>query len=234
MAKVSKPAAHYRAASSPSECCRVCRYMNDDGSCDRVQGTVKPEMVCDLFEPAVRRDTMADQTCCDGRSVAWHRADSRTGYCCADGGDHSHDTMERSAMTDEASFLLLRTSEERRFTLGVAWHADKPDAEPAADGHRAVIRADELEKTAWAWMARSREVGLLHLDGTEGHGTVVESAIYRGPDWHVTDAHGNEQVVRTGDWIVGVQWDEPTWTAIKRGEIDGYSPQGTAKWRKAQ
>lgn len=235
MAKVSKVTAHYRQGSR-TENCRVCRFMNEDGSCDRVVGMVQPQMVCDLFQPTVRRDAMADQTCCDGRSAAWHRADSRTGYCCVDGGEHSHDddTMERTAMPDdEAAFLLLRTADERRFTLGVAWHADRPDEQPAADGHRAVIRAEELEKTAWAWMARSREVGLMHLDGTEGHGTVVESYLWRGPDWTTVDANGNEQVITRGSWLVGVIWDPPTFLAIKRGQIDGYSPQGTAKWRKA-
>lgn len=41
-----KSAVHYRDA----KCCGSCEYMNADGSCEKVAGKVKPEMLCNLWE----------------------------------------------------------------------------------------------------------------------------------------------------------------------------------------
>jgi ADP-ribose pyrophosphatase YjhB (NUDIX family) len=49
VAKLSKPDSNYRKATVSGENCRVCRFMNDDGTCEKVVGIVKPDMVCDLF-----------------------------------------------------------------------------------------------------------------------------------------------------------------------------------------
>lgn len=127
---------------------------------------------------------------------------------------------------------VLKASEERRFTLGLAYPADRPDVSVASDGHRDFAGADVLEAAAWSYLTKSGSVGLHHLDGTEGHGRVVESYIFRGPDWHVTAVDGSEQVIKAGDWLMGTVWDEPTWAAVKRRELNGLSPQGRAQRRK--
>lgn len=80
-------------------------------------------------------------------------------------------------------------------------------------------------------MLKSRNVGAWHEDGTDGSGDVVESYIYRGPDWTVTAADGSTQVIKAGDWLLGVRWNEDTWARIKNGEIGGVSPQGRAHRR---
>lgn len=137
--------------------------------------------------------------------------------------------MERA----EASIsTLLRAEPEKRYTLSVAWSLN-PDKRKAADGHRAVISPDVLEETAWNFM-RNRKVGLYHQDGTEGHGEVVESYIYRGPDWEMTDATGQKQLIRAGYWLVGNVWDNAAWGLIKRGLLDGLSPQGAATFRRVK
>ena len=119
---------------------------------------------------------------------------------------------------------LLKAEPEQRYTLMLAWPALKPDVAKAKDGRRDYARPDVIEKTAWAWMAKSRSVGLYHADGTEGHGTVVESYIYRGPDWQVGDT-----LIKAGDWMIGTIWDERAWALVKAGLINGMSPQGTAR-----
>lgn len=48
MAKVTKAVARYRKATTTNRCGN-CRYMNDDGTCDKVVGIVKPTMVCSLY-----------------------------------------------------------------------------------------------------------------------------------------------------------------------------------------
>ncbi len=127
---------------------------------------------------------------------------------------------------------LLRAEPEKKYTLAVAWGLD-PDKKPAADGHRVVISPDVLERTAWDFM-RKRRVGLYHQDGTEGHGEVVESYIYRGPDWTLEDISGTKQIIRAGFWLVGNVWDDSAWSLIKRGFLDGLSPQGGATFKKAK
>lgn len=123
---------------------------------------------------------------------------------------------------------VLKAEPERRFTLMLAWPALKPDVAKAQDGRRDYARPEVIEQTAWAWMAKSRQVGLYHQDGTEGHGTVVESSIYRGPDWQVGDT-----LIKAGDWLIGTIWDTSAWALVKAGLINGMSPQGTAQRRPA-
>jgi hypothetical protein len=57
---------------------------------------------------------------------------------------------------------------------------------------------------------------------------VVESYVYRGPDWQIP---GNDYMVKSGDWLMGVVWDEATWPDIKSGKVNGFSPQGSATRR---
>lgn len=117
---------------------------------------------------------------------------------------------------------VFKADAEQRFTYGVAYPALRKD------GHGEFASREQVEKTAWDWMERSRTIGLFHADGLVGHGTVVESTIWRGPDWSVVDGMGNEQVVKSGDWLVGVIWSEAAWPHVLAGNIDGFSIQGSA------
>lgn len=119
-------------------------------------------------------------------------------------------------------YYVLKAEHEQRYTLGVAYPADQVDA------HGDYTTPEELERAAWEFMRRVQKgratIGLMHRSGTDGAGTVVESYIYRGPDWHVGD-----QIVKSGDWLLGVIWDEQAWQLIKAGNISGYSIQGMAR-----
>lgn len=127
---------------------------------------------------------------------------------------------------ETTSQAVVKSVDESRYTLSVAYPADLADAAVARDGHRDFASPAEVEKAAWAYLQGSRGVGLHHADGTDGAGRVVESYIWRGDDWNV-----NGQVVKKGDWLVGIQWDEPTWAEIKKGRLNGTSMQGTARRR---
>lgn len=120
---------------------------------------------------------------------------------------------------------------ESRYVLGVAYQAG-PDPRIAvgADGHRDYFTADELEKAAWSFLTGGGEIGLHHVDGTVGHARVVESYIYRGPDWHVAD----DLIVKAGDWLIGARCDDLAWMLVKDDLVTGFSPQGTAKRRRPQ
>lgn len=128
-------------------------------------------------------------------------------------------------------FLGKGAAVEQRYVLGVAYQAG-PDQriKRGADGGRDFFSAAELEKAAWGYLSGGPQVGLFHgPDDTIGHATVVESYVYRGPDWD----HGDGVVVKSGDWLIGAVLDDAAWGLVKSGHVTGWSPQGTARRRAA-
>jgi hypothetical protein len=126
--------------------------------------------------------------------------------------------------------VVVKADLTRRYTLMMGYPAYKADTAVAQDGYRDFAGEEAVEDAAWAFM-KSRQVGLFHEDGTEGAGDVVESYVYRGPDWTIKAADGSEQVIKAGDWLVGVVWNEPSWQGILDGRIGGGSMQGKARRR---
>lgn len=127
--------------------------------------------------------------------------------------------------------VLVKTEDERRFSLHVAYPADKADVGKAADGHQDFASKQAVEDAAWGYMLKYREVGLYHADGTEGAGQLVESYVYRGPDWVVKAADGSEHTIKAGDWLAGFIWSPEAWPLVKNGQVRGVSPQGSATRR---
>lgn len=127
--------------------------------------------------------------------------------------------------------VLVKSDQERRYTLTVAYPANKADTSVAADGYKDFASKAAVEDAAWSYLTKSPVVGLWHADGTDGAGSVVESYIYRGPDWTVKAADGTEHTVTAGDWLLGIQWDQASWDDVKAGRIGGVSMQGKAARR---
>lgn len=132
----------------------------------------------------------------------------------------------------ELGVTLLKSSDEQRYTLGVAYAAYLPDVGKAADGYQDFVGADALEKAAWSYLGKYVNVGLDHAEGTDFSGQVVESYIYRGPTWVVKAADGTTQTIEAPTWMLGIIWTPEAWNEIKKGRINGLSPQGSAKRRK--
>jgi putative serine protease XkdF len=124
--------------------------------------------------------------------------------------------------------VVVKADDERRYTLTVAYPADSADIGRARDGFQDFASKDAVENAAWSYMEKARNVGLMHAEGTDGAGTVVESYVYRGPDWPLEAADGTGQVIKAGDWLIGIRWGEDAWNMIKSGEIGGVSMQGAA------
>jgi hypothetical protein len=139
---------------------------------------------------------------------------------------------------------VLKSEDERRFTLNVIYPADKADAQIAMDGHRDFASKAAVEDAAWNYMRNYREVGLFHSaehaaasgapGAYQGSGSadLVESYIYRGPDWTVKAADDSEVVVKAGDWLGGFVWTPQAWKHIKAGTVGGVSVEGGAKRRR--
>jgi hypothetical protein len=131
---------------------------------------------------------------------------------------------QAAASAEYAACRVVKTAAEQRYTLGLAYPAMRLDKGVAADGHIDFVSPQALEQTAWGWMSKQRDIGLFHTKGTEGHATVVESYIWRAPDWPVGDT-----VIKAGDWLLGTVWDEHGWGLVKAGLVNGWSPEGGAK-----
>lgn len=116
-------------------------------------------------------------------------------------------------------------SDPQRYVLGIAYQAGRnPRIQRGADGGRDFFTPEELEKAAWAFLRGGPRAGMFHAAGTEGHVDIVESYIYRGPDWDV----GDGVVVSAGDWLVGAILDDVAWGLYTSGKVTGWSPQGCA------
>jgi hypothetical protein len=116
---------------------------------------------------------------------------------------------------------------ERRFVLGIAYPALRKD------GHGEWMTADTVEATAWEFLRSGRQIGVFHADGTVGHADVVESYVHRGPAYSVTAPDGTAVTINPGDWVLGAVFDDQLWSLLKRGELDGWSIDGTGRRRRA-
>lgn len=114
----------------------------------------------------------------------------------------------------------------QRYVLGIAYQSGPdPRIDEGVDGGRDWFTSAELEKAAWGFLREGPTVGLAHVDGTEGAAQVVESYIYRGPDWQAAP----DVVVKSGDWLIGAVLDQHAWDLYKAGHVDGWSVSGTAR-----
>jgi len=162
-----------------------------------------------LWLPAAKASDPGDRITWAKKELEW--------VIVPDGATHTKIDVDASA-TKLRQYNVIKSTGERRFTLGVAY----PVAE--LDAHKDYMTKERLEEAAWLYMAKCQDIGLYHKDGTSGSGQVVESYIYRGPDWEVGD-----QIIKSGDWLLGVLWSEEAWEVVKSGKVKGYSFQGLAK-----
>jgi len=123
---------------------------------------------------------------------------------------------------------------EQRYLLTFGYPAGvRDEIGSGLDGHRDYFAKADLELAAWSLLkGRTPDVGLYHRDGTVGHAQVVESYIYRGPDWLIKAVDGTDVTVHEGDWLVGLLCDELAWSLYKSGQVTGTSIQGAGKRRR--
>lgn len=132
---------------------------------------------------------------------------------------------------------VLKSKKEKRFSLHLAYPAWGVDTAKAADGFTDTISAEQLEAGAWNFLKNGAEIGLYHQDGTGGQdtGRCVESYIWRAPPWTLTATDGSRQVIKEGDWMIGIEWtSDEAWSAIKSGRLRGVSMQGYAERQALQ
>jgi len=116
----------------------------------------------------------------------------------------------------------------KRYTLGLAYAANTADVGKALDGHIDFMSADALEDAAWEYLRKGKQIGLFHQDNTFGHAEVVESYIYRGPNWTIP-VDDSEYVIKSGDWMLGALWDDIGFDLVQKKLVNGWSPQGRGR-----
>lgn len=136
---------------------------------------------------------------------------------------------------------VIKAEDERRYTLHVVYPADKADIARALDGRRDFASKAVVEDAAWNYMRKYRAVGAFHTPEqaqaagaalkADGAADLVESYIYRGPDWVIKAADGSEQKIVAGDWLAGFIWSPDDWELVKSGKIGGVSVEGGARRR---
>lgn len=145
------------------------------------------------------------------------------------GGSANDQAAEKSEF---AAVNFIKAQEEKRYTLGLAYPALVAPGK-GADGFNDFISEEALERAAWEWMTKSRQIGLFHQDGLDGQATVVESYIWRGPTWTVQSPVDNSTVaIKSGDWMLGTVWNKEGWELVKAGLVQGWSPEGGAQRSK--
>ena len=106
---------------------------------------------------------------------------------------------------------------EQHFVLGVVLEPD------VVDSQNDTYSAAEVEKTAHDWMENYLKTGLMHQGDVSEKVRPVES--YIAPQ----DFEINGQPVKAGSWILGVHiLDNDLWTAVKAGDLTGFSIGGSA------
>lgn len=120
---------------------------------------------------------------------------------------------------------------DRHYVLGVAYPANR------VDGHGEFMSAESVRKAARSYIGPGGLVGgFYHADGTEGHGTVVDSYVWPdgAPDWVTKAVDGTTQVIKAGDWLIGVEFDAETWPLFKTGKVNGWSIQGMGARKESE
>lgn len=189
-----------------------CAHVNDD------HGDHRAITLEDLKAAADSANTTIDTVAHNIESVVMHRDDSEASKAAAD------DLLEAR---------VVKAVEAQRFLLMVGYSPNRLPLR-GADGFVDIAAPDVVEKGCWRFMENGARGGLMHKSGGEGAFRVVENSIYRNPQpWVLKAADGSEQVIREGDWLIGVVCAADTWDAYKSGAYGGGSLQGGAHRRIA-
>ncbi len=125
---------------------------------------------------------------------------------------------------------VIKSNDEQRYVLMVAYPSMKKDTATAADGFIDFGTPEVIERACFQFMRKGCKLGMWHEAG-HNPGEVVENYIYRGPTWVTKSDDGTEQTIEPGDWLCGMILNPEAWSLYKQGIIGGASPQGKAKRR---
>jgi len=132
--------------------------------------------------------------------------------------DAIRDTIAESISQSDWVLHVAKRNEEERYVLGVVL---EPDVE---DSQGDIYDSDTVRKASEFFMEHARDLGLMH-ETTLSEKSVKILENYIAP----CDFDIEGQPVRKGTWLLAARiLDETLWTAVKAGELTGWSIEGSA------
>lgn len=130
---------------------------------------------------------------------------------------HVASTKKGADVEVEVEFKILsKADDEERTAFGVVLEPEEIDSQ--AD----IYSEDEVQKTAWRFLERYQQFGLMHKQIVP---SVLPLESYLAP----CDFELNGQKVKKGTWLLRVRvLDESIWKRVRSGELTGFSIGGSA------
>lgn len=128
--------------------------------------------------------------------------------------------------------VIIKAEDERRFLLTVVYSPHRMPLR-GADKRTDLASPQVLEDACWKYAMNGLGTGMWHEEGHADEAVCVENTVYRGPDWVLKDAAGNEQVIKSGTWLAGYILSPHAWELYKSGRIGGVSLDGRAGRKRA-
>jgi hypothetical protein len=125
----------------------------------------------------------------------------------------------KNLSTFETRLLPIdKAEDDKRIVLGIALEPDEVDTQGDTES------ADEIEIAAHRWLAQFQDRGFMHKQIVNSKIEIYES--YIAP----VDLTIGKQEVKKGSWLLMYHIiDDTLWTAVKNGEITGFSIGGFAR-----
>lgn len=137
---------------------------------------------------------------------------------------------ERTVVTEDKNDLkkwvhevtIKKMDLEKQIVIGEVYTPYNPNDPTTVDTQDMMCTAEEIEKAAYEFMEKYRQIDKQHNYKT-GYAVVVESYI----------AKKGDPMFREGSWILGVRVTDPNvWELIKSGKITGFSLAGSARLKE--
>lgn len=136
------------------------------------------------------------------------------------GNSMTQEEIVEKIMVAAGDVQIAKADEEKRIVYGIVLEPDTVDAQGDT------ISADDIEKAAHGYLAKSRKIKVRHNNEVKTV-NVVES--YISPQDMTMSGPNGRQKVRKGSWVLGVKVDDDRlWKAVKSKELNAFSVGGVA------
>jgi len=131
-------------------------------------------------------------------------------------GELEPGTVEEPTFAPIDVKIVKIESEEERTVFGIVLEPEEIDSQ------KDVYSEDEVRKTAYQFLERYQQFGLMHQQIVS---TILPLESYLAP----VEFKSGEQTIKKGTWLLRTRiLDDAIWKKIKKGELTGYSIGGSA------
>jgi hypothetical protein len=124
-----------------------------------------------------------------------------------------------------SDFIIKKTDEDKQLVFGWAQVAATADGQVIEDWQHDIVTPEDLETAAYAYVLNFRDTGEQHNPDLRQKGKLVESVVFTKEKMA---AMGIPEGTLPYGWWVGYHIDDPeAWDAIKSGEYQMFSVEGT-------